>query len=176
MISTGGATRSDDGAIARRSGRRTKKRSENNSSSTMLTSSGPPPRGPRSSAARRWSSCRAEVPLVDRLAHVDSLVTLEADQLPARPFGQGIGHLGLAPARLTFEEQRAAEHHGQEDRRGQTVVGQVAVPLERVPHIVGRLRTGQSGGRGRFPEVPLIMPVRVCPLPSDPRHEQRRDE
>jgi hypothetical protein len=126
------------GMMARRSGRRTKNRSENNSSSTVRTSSGPPACRAAEFGGPQMEQLSGEVPLVDRLADVDSLVALETNQLPAGPSGQGVRHLGLPAAGLTFQEERTTEHHGQEDRRGQTVVGEVSVP-SRPPHIVGRL-------------------------------------
>ena len=66
------------------------------------------------------------VPLVDGLVGVEALVALEADQLAAGPAGQRLGHLGLADAGLALEEQRALQAQGEEDRRRQALVGEVA--------------------------------------------------
>ncbi len=86
------------------------------------------------------------VPLVDGLGDVDALVALEADQLAAGPAGQDLGHLGLADAGLALEQQRALQRQGEEDRRGQAVVGQVVVRCERVRHFS---RAGPHGVRLR---------------------------
>ena len=67
------------------------------------------------------------VPLVDGLRHVDALVALEPQQRPARPRRQHLGHLGLAHAGLALEQERALQGQGQEDGRGQALVGEVAV-------------------------------------------------
>ena len=72
------------------------------------------------------------VPVVDGLGGVDALVALQADQLATGPRRQHLGDLGLADAGLALEEQRPLQCHRQEDRRRQTLVGQVAVGRQRV--------------------------------------------
>ena len=78
------------------------------------------------------------VPLVDGLGDVDALVALQAQQLPAGPGRQHLGHLGLAHAGLALEQQRAVQGHGQEDRRRQPLVGQVAMGGEGGGHLFYR--------------------------------------
>ena len=67
------------------------------------------------------------VPVVDRLRDVDALVTLQAYELAAGCSCQGLGQLGLADTSFAFEQQRAVQRHGQEHRRRDPLVGQVAV-------------------------------------------------
>ena len=90
----------------------------------------------------------AVVPVVDGLGGVDALVALQADQLAAGPRGEDLGDLGLADAGLALEQQRPAQRDGQEHRRGQSVVGEVAVGGEGGGDLVdvGRSR---PGGRSR---------------------------
>ena len=82
----------------------------------------------------------AVVPVVHGLRDVDALVALQADQLAARPPAEHLGDLGLADAGLAFQQQRAAQRHREEHRRGEAVVGDVAVQAERVRDV------GGSGG------------------------------
>lgn len=89
-----------------------------------------------------------KVPLVNRLIDVNAFVTLESNQLPAGPSGQGVRHLGLTAAGLAFEEEWTVEHHGQEDRGGQTVVGEVPMAFESTPNLVGRLGKHKRSGAG----------------------------
>ena len=84
------------------------------------------------------------VPLVDGLGHVDALVALQAQQLAAGPRREDLGHLGLAHAGLALEQQRPVEDQGQEDRRGQALVGQVSL----VGEGRGDVFDAQSGGSG----------------------------
>ncbi len=64
---------------------------------------------PVASAARRCRSWRGVVPVVDRLGDVDALVALEPNQLAAGGCSQRLGELGLADARLAFEQQRPVQ-------------------------------------------------------------------
>ena len=48
------------------------------------------------------------VPFVDRGRDVEPFVALQPDELPAERLREHLGDLGLADARLAFEEQRAA--------------------------------------------------------------------
>ena len=56
------------------------------------------------------------VPLVDRRVDVEAFVALEPDQTGAETRGEHLRELGLADARLAFEQQRTAqlerEEHG----------------------------------------------------------------
>ena len=92
------------------------------------------------------------VPLVDGLGHVDALVALQPQQLAARPGGQHLGHLGLAHPGLALEQQRAVQGQGQEDRRGQALVGQVAVGGEGAGDLLDgeRVWTSYEGHRFRY--------------------------
>ncbi len=71
------------------------------------------------------------VPVVHGLGGVDALVALEADQLAVRPRRQHLGDLGLADAGLALEQQRSLQRQGEEDRGGQSLVGEVPVLGER---------------------------------------------
>ena len=55
------------------------------------------------------------VPLVERLLGVDALVALQPDQPAVEHLGQGLGHLGLADADLTLEQDRPVQRRA---RRG----------------------------------------------------------
>src|SRR5690606_11004684 len=90
-------------------------------------------------------------PLVARLAEVDPLVALEADQLAAGPPGQRLGDLGLAHTGLALEEERPVEAHRQEDRRGEALVGQVVVVGERGADVVDGVGGGGVGAHTRVP-------------------------
>src|SRR5581483_6210461 len=79
------------------------------------------------------------VPLVQGLADIDALPALQSQQARTGDGGQHLGHLGLAHTRLAFEEQRAGHGEGQEDRRGQALVGQVPVLAQGGPDVVHRL-------------------------------------
>ena len=45
------------------------------------------------------------VPLVDGGRHVQTLITLQADQAPPESRGQDLPHLGLADPRLSLQEE-----------------------------------------------------------------------
>jgi hypothetical protein len=72
------------------------------------------------------------VPVVQRLVDVDALVALQADQLRARRERERLRNLGLPDAGLALDEQRQAQLGGQEDRRGQRAVGEVALLAQRL--------------------------------------------
>jgi hypothetical protein len=72
------------------------------------------------------------VPVVQGLMDVDALVALQADQPRAGGRGQRLGDLGLPDARLALDQQRLAELGGEEDRRGQRAVGEVALLAQRL--------------------------------------------
>ena len=107
----------------------------------------------------------AVVPVVDGLGGVDALVALQADQLAAGPRRQHLGHLGLADAGLALEQQRPAQRHGQEHRRRQPLVGQVAVRRQGRRDVVDRLRLEDPlAHAGRLPSAVLAGSVpRRCP-------------
>ncbi len=70
------------------------------------------------------------LPLIQRLALVQSLVALEPDEPSGRDLGQGLGQLGLAHARRAFDENRPPHPLGQEDDGGDSPVGDVTGVLE----------------------------------------------
>ena len=67
-----------------------------------------------------------EVPVVERLRHVEALVTLQPDEVRAGRVRQGLRERGLADAGVAFEEQRPAEPHREESGGREAVVGEVA--------------------------------------------------
>ena len=71
------------------------------------------------------------VPLVERLRRVDALVALEPDEPTTEERRQDLGDLGLADTGLALEEQRPVEREREEDGRGESAVGQVALRAER---------------------------------------------
>ena len=66
------------------------------------------------------------VPLVQRGVLVEALVALQADQFGAVHGGERLCDLGLADARLAFEQQRALEELHQPQRGRDVAVGDVA--------------------------------------------------
>src|SRR3954447_21686916 len=105
--------------------------------------------------------CRADVqelprvvPLVDRLVHVYALVALEPDERRFEDAREYLRHLRLADPGLAFQEERAAELEGEEDRGGQALVRQVVA----LPELDGELlRTRNAGGQG--PPASIRCPV-----------------
>jgi hypothetical protein len=81
------------------------------------------------------------VPVVERVVDVDALVALQADQPRTGGARQRLGHLRLAHPRLALEQQRLLERGGEEHRRGQRLVGQVALCRERVPDAGDRVES-----------------------------------
>ena len=97
----------------------------------------------------------AVVPVVDGLGGVDALVALQADQLAAGPRRQHLGHLGLADAGLALQQQRPAQRDGQEHRRRQPLVGQVAVGGEGGGDLVDAIGADQAE-RSTVTERPTV--------------------
>ena len=85
------------------------------------------------------------VPLVGRLCDVQSLVALEPDQGRAEDGRRHLGELGLPDAGFALEEEGALEAEGQEERRGQPAVGDIAPPRE-FPGEFGDRREGRRLG------------------------------
>ena len=77
------------------------------------------------------------VPLVERLALVETLVALQADQPGAGQLGDRLGELGLAGAGRALDEHRLAEPIGEEGDAGDAIVGEVV-----------RRRAGRHGPAG----------------------------
>ena len=71
------------------------------------------------------------IPLVDRAADVQPLITLQPDQARVEQAGQHLGDLGLADAGLTLQKERAAQLERQEDGGGEAALAEVAVVGER---------------------------------------------
>ena len=70
------------------------------------------------------------VPLVGGLRDVEALVALHAQQGRAERARQRFRQLGLADARLAFEEQRALERKAEKDGGGEAAVGDVVLAGE----------------------------------------------
>ncbi len=65
------------------------------------------------------------VPLVDGLIDVESLVTLQPNQLGVENLGEDFGDLGLPHARLSFQKKRSLELQGEIHRRRETTIGNI---------------------------------------------------
>jgi hypothetical protein len=85
---------------------------------------------------------RHRVPLVDRGGDVEALIALQADQLAAEDAREDLGDLGLADARLAFEEQRPAHPQGEEQNGREVAPGDVVGTGQEVDRVVDR------GGQG----------------------------
>ena len=72
------------------------------------------------------------VPLVERGRLVEPLVALQADQFGRVHRRQRLRHLGLADARLAFQQQRTPQQLHQRDRGRELAVGDVAGGGERL--------------------------------------------
>ncbi len=83
-------------------------------------------------------------PLVERLALVESLVALQADEMPRGHFGQGLGQLGLAHPGRPLDEHRPAHALGQEHHGGDPAIGDVAGVLELLLDVLDGLKHGGS--------------------------------
>ena len=85
------------------------------------------------------------VPLVDRRRDVETFVALQPQQLAAQPPSEHLRDLGLAHARLAFEEQGPTELQREKDRGGESAVGDVVLRGEEVDGGVDGSRNGQRG-------------------------------
>ncbi len=90
------------------------------------------------------------VPLVERGVLVEALVALEPDQLGPVDFGERLGDLGLADARLAFDQQRPAEEIHQPQRGRKIAVGDIADLGE----ASGDVFAGQGHGRSSATALP----------------------
>jgi hypothetical protein len=95
------------------------------------------------------------VPFVYCGTGVQPLVTLQPDQPGIQRGGQRLGDLGLSDARRALQQQRPAQPHGQIDRDGQRVVGDIIslcqavfkfLQLRILYLIFGSLLGGRSNG------------------------------
>ena len=84
------------------------------------------------------------VPLVHRRVDVEALVALEPDQPRAEARREDLRELRLADAGLALEQQRPAELEGQEHRRRERPVGDVAALAEGGLHGIGRGDVGRA--------------------------------
>ena len=66
------------------------------------------------------------VPLVQRLADRQALITLQPDEFRTKSGRQRLGCCGLADSRLPFQQQRAPENQCEEHRSGHALVNEVA--------------------------------------------------
>ena len=82
------------------------------------------------------------VPLVQRLGGVETLVTLEPDQVGLQHLGHHLGDLGLAHARMPLDEERFLERHGEMHGHGN---GGVRDVLRRLHHFLDLLDLGSHG-------------------------------
>ena len=73
---------------------------------------------------------RGVVPFVERLAQLEAVVALQAQQGALQGDRQRLGQLGLADAGFAFQQQRALQPQGQEDGGGEAAVGEVAGGLQ----------------------------------------------
>ena len=63
------------------------------------------------------------VPLVQRLGRGDALVALQPHERGVQRRGERLGRLGLADARLTFQQDRLPHPHRKKQRRRQLITG-----------------------------------------------------
>jgi hypothetical protein len=96
----------------------------------------------------------AVLPLVDGLGLVETLVALEAEQLPPRGCGERHRQLGLADAGRSLDEQRLLQPLGQEDRRGDLPRREVPLPLQQPRCLLYRREHLPMQSHARFPRHP----------------------
>src|SRR2546426_5278886 len=70
------------------------------------------------------------VPFIQRRRGIQSLVTLQADEVGVQSPGHYFGHLGLPDPGASFDQQWLAQLNGQIDRRGQRLVSDVALTVQ----------------------------------------------
>src|SRR5438445_3179282 len=87
------------------------------------------------------------VPLVGSLRDVQTLVALQADELPAQALGDDLADLGLAARRLAFQEQRPAHGEGEEKRGGEAAIGDVVARSEELLRLVDGVRKRACHGQ-----------------------------
>src|SRR6185295_728310 len=79
------------------------------------------------------------VPLVRGLREIEPLETLEPDQLRAEDLADDLGQLGLADARRTLEQQRAAQLSGEKQADTEAFIRDVVVGREQALQLLSRL-------------------------------------
>ena len=104
------------------------------------------------------------IPFVERLALLQPVVTLQADQLALQRQGQRLGQFGLADARLAFEQQRSLQFERQEHGSRQAPVGKVTGVLQ-------SLRQGVYGGE-RCHRISLVLPAAAIFFIAAHAHQQ----
>ena len=91
------------------------------------------------------------VPLVERMADVEPLIALEANQVGPERRGDGGGERGLADACLAFEEQRPLQSQRQEQRDREATVGDIVLVGEALLEIGnGAGKNGVTSARKRI--------------------------
>ena len=71
---------------------------------------------------------------------IETFVALQANEVGPERLGEDLGHLGLAHAGFAFQEDRALELEGEEQRSGQPAVRDVPLGPEPALQIVDRSR------------------------------------
>src|SRR5258708_17522060 len=88
------------------------------------------------------------VPFVERARLVETLVTLQPNEISVENFGQHLRDLGLARPRGTLDKQRLLQRERKKDRRLDALVGDVASALQPVRNLfmrkVHRSRDGRA--------------------------------
>src|SRR5206468_3153499 len=100
------------------------------------------------------------IPLVDGLRRVDSLVALQPHELATRPPREDLGDLRLSDPCLTLEQQRSLQPEREEDRRRETLVGQILMVGQALRDL------GDSVGNERY--HPARLPARRAALRLPP--------
>ena len=93
----------------------------------------------------------AVVPFVEGLRLVLALVALQPQQPPPGRRGQCLGQLRLADTGRPLNEQRLVEPRQQENRRGEALVGDVALAAERLTHLSNGIEHAQPSRSSRSP-------------------------
>src|SRR3984957_18361555 len=98
------------------------------------------------------------IPFVERARLVESLVTLQPDELGVQNFREHLGHFGLARAGGTFYQQRLFERECEKDRGLDAFVGDVMRTLEAlgdllVRHVHETYRRLSFGARRRSRKI-----------------------
>src|SRR5208283_2380876 len=121
------------------------------------------------------------VPFVERARLVESLVTLEPDELGVEDFRQHLGDFGLARAGGTLDQERFFERERQKDRRLDALVGDVAGALEAVGDLFARqhhlkfpstprpLRLGAPAARRSEAPTSCLRPISLDSASAPPR-------
>jgi len=116
------------------------------------------------------------VPFVERMADIEALIALQSDEPTSESRREHLCHFGLADAGFAFEEQWSLQPQGQEDRRRETLVGEVVVRRQRPrrgPATCPADRRGRPGRR-RVRSLPARDPLRLLRHRARDRHVYRK--